>query len=500
MVSLGRTELAEVARDFVAVAFDELREERVIPTPRDHPYIRVGRDYYGPFLMPLPEFKALETLLDATYPSRFSNPQKRKYPEFASQYMFSFIQACVLRCAEQDSFDASADAVSHSIEELITLLDAPSHTVALVRAASHVSTRNGAPVNIGDIEIVPQLLRNDYQFFLRECRARIPGAGYAYNRDSPSVLAYPYAVLCVRASVQDSDTFGALETASTKLNGFMLALRLLTGTTARALFDVRGPTTLIGHPTPEVIRYQPDFTILLVRRIAQVNAQQELPLKAIEALLEQVQLNQEGVAITSFAVALSRFNASFASDSILILVDLATALEAVLIDSQDGTANISTSLRNRAATLLNTNDDSAANIFNDVKVFYDLRSRLVHGSDLTEKQLHKKIVSISTVDAQTQEFGVAAAQAVDRMRDLVRRAILARLCLATGNSPIWPLNSKDSIEVNFTDDTCRRQMREYWREVLNQIGAEKSWQHLAAPRDILREDFGHSSVEISQGN
>lgn len=44
-------------------------------------------------------------------------------------------------------------------------------------------------------------------------------------------------------------------------------------------------------------------------------------------------------------------------------------------------------------------------------------------------------------------FGIAAAQAVDRMRDLVRRAILACLCLAAGTEPIRPFNRKASMEV-----------------------------------------------------
>ena len=70
----NRAELKEAAHAFIADAFEVLTEEHVLPTPRYHPYIRVGRDYEGPSLMFLPAYERLEELLDAAYPERFSEP------------------------------------------------------------------------------------------------------------------------------------------------------------------------------------------------------------------------------------------------------------------------------------------------------------------------------------------------------------------------------------------------------------------------------------------
>jgi hypothetical protein len=43
----SRVDIRETARAFVAGAFDALRKEFVIPTPVFHPYVQVGRDYFG---------------------------------------------------------------------------------------------------------------------------------------------------------------------------------------------------------------------------------------------------------------------------------------------------------------------------------------------------------------------------------------------------------------------------------------------------------------------
>jgi len=97
-------------------------------------------------------------------------------------------------------------------------------------------------------------------------------------------------------------------------------------------------------------------------------------------------------------------------------------------------------LRSRVAVLLAVNDDPARALFNDVDHLYRLRSKLVHGGQISEKELRKIIGRISTVPTEAIEnrFGVALGYAVDRMRDLVRRAILARLCLAAEPHPLWP--------------------------------------------------------------
>src|SRR6478672_5367404 len=94
----GRTErqtssvdVWKTARAFIAGAFEGLRKEFVIPTPIFHPYVQVGRDFFGDTIHSVPEYHELEKLLNELYPERFDEPLKRRHAEFASTYIFNFL-------------------------------------------------------------------------------------------------------------------------------------------------------------------------------------------------------------------------------------------------------------------------------------------------------------------------------------------------------------------------------------------------------------------------
>ena len=69
-------------------------------------------------------------------------------------------------------------------------------------------------------------------------------------------------------------------------------------------------------------------------------------------------------------------------------------------------------------------------------------------------------------------LGLAVDRAVDRLRDLVRRAILCRLALATGEDPIWPLADDQGVDEALSDDAMRVEWRNAWRAVLATFDAE----------------------------
>jgi hypothetical protein len=71
--------------------------------------------------------------------------------------------------------------------------------------------------------------------------------------------------------------------------------------------------------------------------------------------------------------------------------------------------------------------------------------------------------------AHNPPFGVAVAFAVDRLRDLVRRSFLARLCLASGVEPLWPFEGSTAVDAALADNEKRRQWREMWRSGLASI-------------------------------
>ncbi|AOR29699.1 hypothetical protein BFF78_00055 [Streptomyces fodineus] len=176
------------------------------------------------------------------------------------------------------------------------------------------------------------------------------------------------------------------------------------------------------------------------------------------------------MAATSFDTALYRYNrAHEEGDNFERIVDLATALEAVLTGDDKG-EGLSLRLKNRAAALLATPTDTGTSIFSDITKLYELRSRLVHGGSIPQKDLVKIIMSVSTVPDGAM-FGVALAFAVDRTRDLVRRSFLARLCLGSGTEPLWPFGKSTPVDAALADDTTRAQWRAHWRDQLAGLGA-----------------------------
>jgi Apea-like HEPN len=147
------------------------------------------------------------------------------------------------------------------------------------------------------------------------------------------------------------------------------------------------------------------------------------------------------------------------------------------------------SLRTRVAALLATDDDAGKALFDDVGQLYGLRSRIVHGGQIKQKDLRKVIARISTVPEDAAEhFGIALGYAVDRMRDLVRRAILARLCLAAEPDPLWPFDGETAVDATLADDMRRAAWRERWHARLAALGVEYAAGRPRSAVDFLSQE------------
>src|SRR5262249_30080847 len=136
--------------------------------------------------------------------------------------------------------------------------------------------------------------------------------------------------------------------------------------------------------------------------------------EAINELVDNADVRRDGMAATSFDVALGKFNGSHHQESPYeTLVDLATALEAILAGGETETEGLTLRLRNRAAALLATDGDPARAIFGDVGLLYGLRSKLVHGGQIKENDLRRDLGKISTMpDGEADNrFGVAIGYA-----------------------------------------------------------------------------------------
>ena len=113
---------------------------------------------------------------------------------------------------------------------------------------------------------------------------------------------------------------------------------------------------------------------------------------ALGQLIDTATIKRDGMASTSFDLGLAKFNRSFEpGNDFEHFIDLATSLEAILIGGSKDTDSITLRLRHRASALLATQDDSGESISKDIQVLYGLRSRLVHGGNMTISDVRKSI-------------------------------------------------------------------------------------------------------------
>ncbi len=452
----------DAARALAGAAFAALREENLIPPSRYHPYLEVGRDYEGGVLRGLAECAHLEQELNSTFNERFRDPLKRPDYDFANLWIFSFVEACIARCSRnEEPFEVTSSGVDQSITELVTALSSPEGEVACCRVVSHLSTVDGSPVEVGGVLIVPDSANDLFQ----EIGKHIPGGTSAFNRDPPWPMELPLSLIVVRDHGFDRHNVGDL--LSRRISRFLRLVRLALASTAQSLYEIRGETTLVRRYKPELVVFSGSKT--LVQRTVKLSSNDDSAVSGIGQLVDAMARRPKGILMTSFGLALAKFDASFQSGGWdEQIIDLMTALEGAL--SGTSKTDVVLRLETRAAALLAEPNDSAGDIFNDLKNLYDLRSKLVHGGTLKESELTKKNYGISTVPKDAPA-GTAAAYMVDRLRDLARRSILARVALGTPPDPLWPIVGDEGVDATLSDDATREQWRSAWRKGLSAVGA-----------------------------
>ncbi|MEV8586694.1 hypothetical protein AB0424_07075 [Streptomyces sp. NPDC051180] len=466
--------LRDTGPAFLAAAWIRLQEERVVPPPAFHPYLEVGRDYFGDSVMPLAEYRALEDAIAASHP-RFHAARPLHERAFPGGLIFSFLETFIARLTRaREEFSADGPAAEQSLSDLIQAVHADTFEIACCRVVSHLTTQDGEPVDFTNVRVEPvisQAADHDYEM-RRIVSTAIPGAASAYGRDRTHGFAPPESVIISRDS--GPKAFDLAEPLSQRIERFMLLVRLLKPGTSESMTEVQGATHTVREFKPTVLRFRgagPGFgsPTQQVARVITLSTDDVGRVDGLGLLLADAEKPRAGMAFTSFGMALQKFLLSFhAYGWSEQIVDLATAFEAALSGKEKD--DVTLRLKIRASTLLSSNRDPADQIFKDVGVIYGLRSALVHGGAMTEKTLLKEVRKISTVPDGLPD-GTAIAHAVERLRDLVRRSLLARVCLAVGANPLWSLDADTGVDAAMVDDLKRKVWREAWRDALIKIDA-----------------------------
>lgn len=486
MASQAADRVEDVALRLVDAVVPRLEARRVLPVSEYHPFVRVGTDYFGDDVRGLPEHDEFEAVLTDVYEQRFGSDRPLGERQFPSKFLYSFLEAVITACSKsREPVSANSAATRACVQELLAALETNEIECCACRYVVHLTTESGDPISCGAVEVHPLGGPRDAESLIPQ---HLPRA-WARVREFPFIYAPPASVVIARRQGEDQEQTG--HAASLDIERFLLALWLLRGATSTSGYEFQGATTSIG-PYDPVLLAEPRGFIGQHKRVAVISAADRAPISALTSLVDRAQKRRSDNLIEPLAMAVHKYRRSYLYGAWYEhLADLSTALEATLsgVAKQD----VLLRLKSRAASLLALDDDTAEKIFHDLGVLYDLRSTVVHGSALSEKALRKKLDTLIPDPPDGMgSVGLQLDVAVDRLRDLVRRALVARMCLADGNEPLWPLSRDGGLNVDavLVDDELRVAWRNAWHDRLTVLGAEEAGRP-AEPAISWLHDDGH---------
>jgi hypothetical protein len=98
-----------------------------------------------------------------------------------------------------------------------------------------------------------------------------------------------------------------------------------------------------------------------------------------------------------------------------------------------------------------------------------------------------KISSVAKQAEYAGRLGIQLDLAADRLRDLVRRALLMRLALNAATESPWTLYTDPNLDQLALDPMLVDTLNNSWRKILEEIGATNSIREAPAARLFLSE-------------
>lgn len=483
--------IRRAAQDALSRSFPKLAEERVLPRSRYRPWIWMARDYYGHAVEG--EAGQLAKALEAALLKRFERSPGPGI-DYPWNYAAALLEAAVAAATlANEPYDVTSPSVRATIDELIEKARAVPRSTVLQLVADvdveHPTLPEGHQDELGEtIEVagvrVIRVENRAERFIERE----LPSAGYEVERSQVVVHPGPAALLVATVEMM-ADYETRVNEARRRVNHLIAAIRLATGSTAHAVVDIAGEPDRVRWISPSITPL-PSWGFRFAHRPVTL-AKADVP--GLENLTSLLGSWRDDARWTAVRMALGRLSRSLDGHTPGLVdqaVDLAIGLEAALAGTDK--TEIGLRLRTRAAHILATDADRPEAIYRDVKALYDLRSTIVHGASLSAKAAEKAISGVT---------GAAAARwpaehyllALDRWRDLLRRAVLARIALTTAAVP-WTAGAKASSRLDTDEFLIRETDRNAWRQHIRAYWADRGLPHAPDPPPAA-----HLTIGIAPG-
>ena len=186
-----------------------------------------------------------------------------------------------------------------------------------------------------------------------------------------------------------------------------------------------------------------DYGLLAAQNGVYTLTSSEIPFFNVfsKALLPQLESLQNPAYLSApppLEVALLLYNQDEPQESVAVLNAL-TALEALL--TTDSNAELSYRLSLRVANLLESDDASRLSTFKEMKEFYDLRSKIIHGS---ASKLNSKLQN--------------RLQQTESLREIVRRTILSVMSMFL-DSGSMDIRFDEVLDQIVFDESKRREIQ-----------------------------------------
>lgn len=385
---------------------------------------------------------------------------------YANTLVRNFKSACRDQSFAHLSTEELVELMANSAVEAIT---SESREIASIHVVEHLETVGNVAINIEGVEIDSVTDASFYvdELILESIDRVIPLASAELNHEFIPIPESPVSVLSIREG--HTGLGFDWDQLTNRLARLEVLIRLTTGGTLRPVYGIRGNTGLVGPYYSEVTPYRGDFGFAPItrslKRKSVVSNEMSAFITSLGGLLDQALKPKEGAIATPMPIAIQRFQAAPHGYTWYgQFLDLAIGFEAIF---GSGNGGVTYRLSNRAAVLLSNKSDIASTIFSDVGHLYHLRSVIVHGAEQDRKNIEKILDKISTVphDVRLDE---KVSLAVDRLQDLLRRAIIARLVLEYGPKPMWVASK--NIDAILSDTRSQEEWRSNWNEWCKEFG------------------------------